>query len=145
MVPCCPWALLSHIDSFSCWPIMWYCQMVHVIRPLPSDHSFLEPWFGVLDSLIVLSSWSFVSWLWFFGILNLGSMGLALWCWFLLMAHCSWLLSLGSLVLAFDSWPLNFEYKEMVWYKLIVLDSWVLIHWFLVLTLGSWILSIGKW
>ena len=144
MVPCCPWALLSHIDSFSCWPIMWYCQMVHVIRPLPSDHSFLEPWFGVLDSLIVLSSWSFVSWLWSWDLEPwfYGSRSLVL-----VSAHGSLFLALESWFFGFgfDSWPLNFEYKEMVWYKLIVLDSWVLIHWFLVLTLGSWILSIGKW
>ena len=41
-------------------------------------------------------------------------MGLALWFWFLLMAHCSWPLSLGSLVLGFDSGFLNFEYRLVV-------------------------------
>ena len=41
-------------------------------------------------------------------------MGLALWFWFLLMPHCSWPFSLGSLVLGFDSGFLNFEYRLVV-------------------------------
>ena len=112
---------------------MCYCQMVHVLRPSPLDLSILESWFGILDSLILwfrdleswfcgsrssvlvsahsslfltLESWSLVlvlvfdSWL----VLVLDSWFLNIEYRLVVETHCSWFLSLGSLILVFDSW-----------------------------------------